>query len=148
MNDSSNWQQSYSRYGEAVNKANDLNKAIVFDALIAAGITNVIVGFDGEGDSGQIDGAAAYAGDKLVNFPDTKVTIHDAQYNKDDLDTRETTLRDAVEDLCYGYLEQEHGGWEINDGAYGEFTIDVPARKISLDFNARFTDSFYYRHTF
>ena len=43
------------------------------------------------------------------------------------------------------YLQQEHDGWEINDGSYGEFTIIVAKRKIELHFNARFTD--FHRHT-
>jgi hypothetical protein len=50
------------------------------------------------------------------------------------------TLREAIEELCYGYLTQEHGGWENNDGAFGEFTFDVRAASIKLEFNARFTD--------
>jgi hypothetical protein len=31
-----------------------LNKAVVFDALVAAGITSLTIEFDGEGDSGQL----------------------------------------------------------------------------------------------
>ena len=37
-------------------------------------------------------------------------------------------------------LEQEQGGWENNDGAFGEFTFDVAERTIELEFNGRFTD--------
>ena len=46
----------YSRYLEALAKANALNKPIVFDALAALGLTLIEVEFDGEGDSGQIVG--------------------------------------------------------------------------------------------
>jgi hypothetical protein len=49
-------------------------------------------------------------------------------------------LRDAIETLCYDYLEQEHGGWENNDGAYGEFQFDVAERTIELEFSSRYTD--------
>jgi hypothetical protein len=49
-------------------------------------------------------------------------------------------LREAIEELCYSYLEQDYGGWENNDGAFGEFIFDVATRKIGLEFNSRFTD--------
>jgi len=73
---------------------------------------------------------------RLTRFGSAKVTTH------------ETSLRDAVEELCYGYLEQEHGGWENNDGAFGEFTFNVAKRKIRLAFNAKFVDFTRHRHAF
>ena len=76
-------------------------------------------------------------------------TLHQAQSGCGELATRVMTLREAVEVLCYDYLEQEYGrGWEDNDGAFGEFTFDVPERRIALDFNARFTDHTHHSHTF
>jgi hypothetical protein len=76
------------------------------------------------------------------------VTIHQARWNSEELGLRETTLQGAIEDLCYGYLEQEHGGWEINDGSYDEFRFDVAARTIHLEFNGRFTDVATSHHAF
>jgi hypothetical protein len=133
---------------EACAEANRRNKNIVFDALSNAGITHVLVGFDGEGDSGQIDGAASYAGDAAADFPATIVTLYRAPSGWDEFVLQEVTLRQAVEELCYDYLEQEHGGWENNDGAFGEFTFDVAERKVGLDFNARFTDYSHHSYTF
>ena len=43
----------FSQYREDVSKANILNKAVVFDALASAGITQLTIEFDGEGDSGS-----------------------------------------------------------------------------------------------
>jgi len=43
-------------YLKGVAKVNELNKSILFEALAAAGLTLVEVEFDGEGDSGQIEG--------------------------------------------------------------------------------------------
>ena len=62
--------------------------------------------------------------------------------------SREAPLRELTESLCYGYLEFRHGGWEINDGSFGEFTLTVAERAIELDFNARFTSSEHFRDTF
>ncbi len=39
-----------------------LNKAALFEALAAAGITTAVVTFDGSGDEGQVEEVAAYAG--------------------------------------------------------------------------------------
>ena len=139
---------AYARHRELQAKANALNKPIVFDALQAAGITRVTVEFDGEGDSGQIDDILAYAGDNRIDFPSTNVKLHSTEWGQQELGTRESSLRDAVEDLCYGYLEQTHGGWQDNDGAFGQFTFDVADCRIELDFNGRYTDSWTDAHTF
>ena len=138
----------WTQHADAIAKANDLNKVIVFDALSATGIAHVAVGFDGEGDSGQIDGAAAHTADGAVDFPATTVTLYRARYGCNELTTHEMSPREAVEELCYSYLEQEHGGWEINDGAFGEFTFHVAERKITLDFNGRVTDYSHETHEF
>jgi uncharacterized protein DUF6878 len=138
----------YSRYIEALAKANALNKPIVFDALAAGGLTLVEVEFDGEGDSGQIHEIYAYAGDALAKLPESSLTLHQAAHNKADPKTTTVSLNDAIETLCYDYLSQCHGGWENNDGAYGTFKFDVGNRSIRLDFNERFSDSTNYSHDF
>lgn len=147
MTDFESFRSSYEQHGEAVAKANALNRVVVFDALAAAGITAVTVHFDGEGDSGQIDDITAHAGDRLIPLPATVLTIHTAEWNRNDLPVREQSLSEAVEHLCYGFLEQEHGGWENNDGAYGEFHFDVGKRTIELEFNGRFSDVTTDNHT-
>jgi hypothetical protein len=132
---------SWQRYREMLADANTLNKAAVFDALAATGITAVTVDFDGEGDSGQIQGVAAQGDDCSVELPATAVTIRHAVWGRTvEITVRDHALKEAIEELCYGFLEHEHGGWENNDGAYGEFHFDVRARTIELDFNARYTD--------
>jgi hypothetical protein len=138
----------YAQHREAVAKANDLNKAVVFDALAAAGITDVFVEFDGCGDSGQIEGVSARANDAPISFPTTTVNLHTAPWSQAELPVKETSLSQAVEDLCYGCLEQTHPGWENNDGAYGDFHFVVAERRITLDFNGRFTDTWSDTHTF
>jgi hypothetical protein len=89
----------WQRHASNVTKGNGLNKAIVFEALSAAGITRVLVNFDGAGDSGQIEDANAYAGDKLVDFPATTVTLYRQQYGNEKLTTHEMSLSEAVEEL-------------------------------------------------
>lgn len=64
------------------------------------------------------------------------------------VDTLELTLSGALEQLAYDLLDQVHGGWENDDGAYGEFSFDVAARTITLDFNERFVSADHSQHLF
>jgi hypothetical protein len=50
--------------------------------------------------------------------------------------------------LCYDFLEEEHGGWENNDGEFGEFLLDVLKRTVELEFHGRFTDVSTSHHSF
>ena len=113
------------------------NKASLLTALAAAGITQVAVTFDGYGDSGQIENVEVKAGEALVDLPDVSVEIARAEYFSEDVDRRTEPLREAIESVCYLILETRHGGWENNEGAYGEFLFDVAADSITLDFNYR-----------
>ncbi len=131
---------AYERHTKALAKTNEHNKVVVFDSLNEAGITAVTVEFDGEGDSGQIESVTACAGEATVTLPTTPVTLHYSSWQNEALTTAETPLLEAIETLCYGYLEQYQGGWENNDGAFGTFTFDVARRTIQLEFNGRFTD--------
>jgi hypothetical protein len=140
--------QHYELYLKAVADANELNKAIVFDGLAAAGLTRVEVEFDGEGDSGQINEILSYAGEAPQGLPATSVTLHQAAQNNGDPRTTTVSLHDAIETLCYDYLSQTHGGWENDDGAYGTFEFDVPNRSVHLDIDERFTDTTNSTHDF
>jgi hypothetical protein len=140
MTDFDNVAAAYQRHSKAIGEANKHNKAIVFDALAAAGITNVTVEFDGEDDSGQIEGVTASAGEADVALPATPVTLHQASWQSDALTTVATPLPEAIETLCYSYLQQYQDGWENNDGAFGFFAFDIGKGSIELEFNGRFTD--------
>jgi hypothetical protein len=69
VNDPKEFVASYERYREALNKASQHNKQVVFDALAAAEITEVHLEFDGEGDSGQITSIAALRGKDTAELP-------------------------------------------------------------------------------
>lgn len=122
------------------------NKTVVFDALDAAGIATVVVTFDGYGDSGQIerleiDGA-------VDTLPTAIVEIATSIWGELEPQRQSMSLADAIEKLIYDFLGSAHGGWEDNDGAYGEFTFDVVDRTIRLDYNERYTASVNYSHEF
>jgi hypothetical protein len=150
MSDPNDVATTYKQHEQLLGKANALNKAAVFDALAAAGLSSVNVTFDGEGDSGQIESIDAYKEESSDPhpLPETAIEVQQASWNSEKLDSRTSSLREAIERLCYDYLEISQGGWENNDGAFGEFQFDVKARTIELEFNARFTDSTFFSHTF
>ena len=124
------------------------NKDALFPILAAAGITSVLVRFDGSGDSGQIEEIDAVAGDKPVSLPDSKITIQRAHWDASEAEITESSVKDAVETLAYDFLEETHAGWENNEGAYGDFTFNVAARTITLDYNERYEDVHYTQHSF
>jgi hypothetical protein len=140
--------QSLSERRAALTEIGKANKEAVFDALAANGFTRVNVTFDGEGDSGQIDNLAGYVGDTLTKLPEVKLLLQTSSWNGDNISTQEQSLPAAIEQLCYDFLEQDHGGWENNDGAFGEFTLDVTGQTVKLEFNGRYNDVHTTTHTF
>ena len=138
---------AYEHHQKALTEANAVNKAAVFDELSKAGITRVLADFDGEGDSGQLNNIAAYRGDQYCPIPDASIELRQVSFGGAHT-SRTVALYEAIDALCYDYLAQEHGGWENNDGAFGEFVFDVASRRIELDFNARYSDSVHSSHSF
>jgi len=147
MGDIDTIMEQYQNHAKSLLQANALNKITVFEALANAGITSVTVTFNGGGDSGQIEDIRADAGDKVVELPDIQIEIQHALW-EGKLDRVKTSVREAIEQLCFDYLSQEHSGWENNDGGSGDFLFHVEDRRIELDFCQFFTDSTQHLHTF
>ena len=125
------------------------NKVALFDALAAAGIDSVIVGFDGCGDSGQIESVMAYAADGAeITVPTITIGMHEVIFNGPAIVVEQRSVREAIEIMVYAFLEETHDGWENDDGAYGEFIFRVRDRAISLDYNERYTATDFSTHEF
>jgi hypothetical protein len=140
MNNAETYSQNAALYAEARRQLGKHNKAAIFDALSAAAITEVLVEFDGEGDSGQIEMVTVVRNQEPVEMPEGAVTLLQASFGSPEPVLSECSIREGIETLCYDFLEDEHGGWENNDGAFGEFRLDVAKRAIQLEFHGRFTD--------
>jgi len=119
------------------------NKTALFDALVSAGITKVVVAFDGYGDSGQIESIDASSGHDVAPIPALSMTLSEPAWDGSGISVSEVSVRGAVEHLAYRLLQTVASGWENNDGAYGDFTFDVAERTIGLDYNERMTTSEY-----
>lgn len=122
---------------------NDL-KDIIFDILTENEVSKFTVSFDGSGDSGQIEDISSEVPNKVLHKEVQGVRIpNGTRYSqgKPEIIWEEAkTVEDVIQSVCYQVLEQVCGGWEIDDGSYGEFTFDVKNRKVSLDFNERISD--------
>lgn len=74
--------------------------------------------------------------------------LRTASWDGKEITTEERSVSHAIDTLCYDFLEQRYGGWENNNGAHGEFTLNVADRTVELEFNGRFTDVHTSSHTF
>lgn len=121
----------------------------LFATLKAHGVKQVVVGFDGSGDSGQITevtltGAAGESigrkeSDAILahQFQGTARTVQDWSSGKLKETVRCEDVNDRIEQLCYDLLYGARPGWEINEGSFGEFVFDVDANEIHLTHNQR-----------
>ena len=145
-----NWLADYlARETARAAKADEVrpaNKLALFGVLAAAGIVTVAVQFDGCGDSGQIESIDAYGADGDVPLPDAEIELAAPSHDGVEIVRQVHQTRDAIEQFCYDLLGETHGGWENNDGAFGEFVFDVAAETISLDHNDRYTAITSYTH--
>ena len=124
------------------------NKTVLFDALDDAGIATVTVEFEGSGDSGQMEKPCARtADDTIISLPSHSAEFEQVYWSHG-LQKESMTIAEAVEIMAWRLLGHSHGGWENDDGGFGEVTFNVADRMITLDFNERYTETNYHRHTF
>ena len=144
----SDWERQNAAYETLKAELFALNKAAFFDAITPLGVTQVVVTFDGYGDSGQIENIEIRAGGDPIAEPTVMIEFAEAEWGLAQPSRSSTSIASAAERLTYDVLEWTHSGWENSDGAYGDVTFDVGAREITLDYNERYTSSENYFHTF
>lgn len=123
----------------------DDNKELLFDLMKEYAVATVTVNFNGEGDSGQIDEVEAGGNEDFLNTDLEGVKISNGlRYVPGGYEvvwqTGPCKVRALIESVCYTVLEQEYGGWENNEGAYGTFTFDGETRKGSFEIHQRYTE--------
>ena len=144
----SNWETKQAKHDRLHAELQPHNKAALFEAIAAAGVTLVVVSFDGSGDSGQIENIEVKVGEDIAALPAGEVELARAEWGKSEPQRATVSIREAVEQLAYDFLAASHSGWEDNEGAYGEFIFDVAARTITLDFNERYIESANHQQVF
>ncbi len=139
------WQGHCARRAELLPR----NKAALFEALATAGITCIVITFDGCGDSGQMEEVNAYGLDgQLEALPTQTVPFLEVGFEAIEPTKTMISVRETLESLAYELLDQTHDGWENDDGAYGEFKFDVPTQVITLEYNERYTGTHHHEHEF
>ena len=119
-------------------EANRLNRATVLSALAGAGITEVTVEFDGSSDDGFIGEVLAHAHGSRATMPTSLIRRYRAGLRDNEpFEVSELHLAGAIEELCWGYLEEQYDGWENNEGAFGEFRFHVSRGTIEIEINQR-----------
>ncbi len=129
-------------------KAIAANKKVIFEALKAAGITSLVVSFDGYGDQGQIEGIEAHTGEAPTELPPDSVTFLQPKYKGLGIEETPLPLKEAIEDFIYQLLSENNFGWENDGGAFGDFRFDVAAGAIHLEFNQRIETTEYSEYEF
>lgn len=117
------------------------NKGAIFDALQDHAIASVELQYDGVGDSGCLEAPSFYAKDnKPVKTPECDIAIEVFEFGSTLIERRSMSLSEALERVAYDALEVFHPGWEINEGAYGVFKIEVSEGTMTLCNSLRSTD--------
>ena len=112
------------------------------------------VSFAGCGLPYQVSGEIAHRDTLLLHSPGSLRASLDldvrTRHRVTAIDRTARTVTVAAEDgtseLAYDALSDLHGGWENNDGAYGEFVFDTAKRSISLAYYERYTATEDYDH--
>lgn len=117
------------------------NKAGILDALREANVGHVELSYEGMGDSGCLEAASFFTKDnKPVESPQGSVAIEAFEFCSGLIERKSMPLPEALETLAYDALEVHHPGWEINEGAYGTFRVEVEEGTITLCNSLRSTD--------
>jgi hypothetical protein len=116
-------------------------KEKVMAILQDAGVESVEVTFDGYGDSGEV-------GDPTVTPESAKKVLEtlvpNTQHPRTAWDENSKAIRinadysvsEAMVEICYSLLEGR-GGWETNEGSFGDFVFDPKENEVRLTFNQR-----------
>ncbi|WP_414462476.1 DUF6878 family protein [Hyphomicrobium sp. DY-1] len=118
--------------------------AAILDAARTMGLIEIHIAYDGMGDEGnideisgfkpsnrdaQVDLAGAIPCDPVDLTAPQIITVGDRTYQ---------ALNDLIEDYGWDIINTQHGGFEINDGGFGEILITVATGKVKLDMSNRF----------
>lgn len=106
------------------NARNAVERKALFKELRDSGVAMVTIAYDGSGDSGDV---------QSTTFSDAK-----GEQMKDP-----GSFEERCNDSALEALEHKRGGWESNEGSYGELIFDIKAGKVRFEHNERIESSEY-----
>jgi len=117
-------------------------------SVCKADYEQIVVTFDGCGDSGQIEDMDFQFYDELA-IPKHPATLSIGDFDVQEgfahhegrwqpiVKRRELTLADALETVTYDILNANIPGWEINEGTSGTIYYNIDTGAIRCEFNER-----------
>lgn len=131
------------------------NRKPLLTALAALAVTEVIIRYDGGGDSGDVSEISLLPENAEVSQQLTTQQINyhsivgesiDGQYHYR-LAASLVSIDDALRDFALTWVDAHHGGWENNEGGAGVIHINVADPRFELSHIEYYTESTGYEHT-
>jgi hypothetical protein len=128
-------------------EVNKINKQVLTEFMRSNGINEIVIDFDGSGDSGNMEGAVCYPENKngLMKTLLPLIRCHH-RFSEGKWSLVEDLLKESAEtlaeDIAYSVLENHHGGWEINEGSYGKIRMNADGSG-AIEFHERVIETNY-----
>lgn len=115
-------------------------KAAFLPLLRGAGISRLVIIYDGEGDEGQVHEINAFDGEgAIADLPQARCQRY-RQHHTARMSVDVVLLEQALDSFAHEALGAYWSGWEDGSGACGEIEIDVATGATVLTHNSRFID--------
>ena len=111
-------------------------KQTLLTQLNLLGAKHVYVEFRGGGDDGEIEGVYYRdKNDEMLDIPKDMIAWTKQTYGEQPKETKDTSLIDVLEDLCYRALDQTGLDWYNNEGGQGNLHIDFTETPTAISLN-------------
>ena len=133
------------------------NRQPLLTALAALAITQLVVRYEGGGDSGDVSELEVFPESLAqANIANTlkveQLTYHclageyqDGEYRYF-LQEQQSSIDSALRDFVLTWVDAHHGGWENNDGGSGTVTINVSEGTFRLEHTEYYTECSNYEY--
>jgi hypothetical protein len=140
-------------YTPASLEAIHANRESLLAALIKLNITEVIIRYEGGGDSGDVTELEVKPETVIPQLTTEHISHHfvaseyrDREYHYH-LEERLLSVNDALHDFALEWVDVHHSGWENNDGGSGTVTIQVAENRFQLEHTEYYMESCGYEYT-
>ncbi|MDO9177672.1 MAG: hypothetical protein Q7U16_04990 [Agitococcus sp.] len=140
-------------YTPASLEAIHANRESLLAALIKLNITEVIIRYEGGGDSGDVTELEIKPETVIPQLTVEHLSHHfvaseyrDREYHYH-LEERQSSVDDALRDFAMAWANAQHSGWENNDGGSGTVTIHVAENSFQLEHTEYYTESSSYEYS-
>ncbi len=139
-------------YTPASLEAIHANRESLLAALIKLNITEVIIRYEGGGDSGDVtelevkpEPVTPQLAVEHIAHRYVASEYRDREYHYF-LEERQSSVDDALRDFAMAWANAQHSGWENNDGGSGSVTIHVTENNFQLEHTEYYTESSSYEY--